>query len=75
MGGYAVMTRIDRVGPHLAGRTDDASFDPAALTTGTPSNDVVEAIRGDGLAQRLESFRERWAQTTFFLFDPESWRR
>ncbi len=23
---------------------------------------------------RLHYFREAWAQTTFFLFDPESWR-
>ena len=22
-----------------------------------------------------KTFRERWAQTTFFLFDPDSWRQ
>jgi hypothetical protein len=25
-------------------------------------------------SDRLERIRERWAQTTFYLFDPESWR-
>jgi hypothetical protein len=75
MAGYAVMTRIDHVGPRLADRIDDVMFDPALLTTGTPSNDVFEPVPDDGLAERLASFRERWAQTTFFLFDPESWRR
>ncbi len=29
---------------------------------------------GERLAARWDDLRETWAQTTFFLFDPESWR-
>lgn len=28
----------------------------------------------DRLAQWIAELRETWSQTTFFLFDPESWR-
>ena len=29
---------------------------------------------GERLAARLDDLLETWSQTTFFLFDPESWR-
>jgi hypothetical protein len=29
---------------------------------------------GQRLAERWDDLRETWSQTTFFLFNPESWR-
>jgi hypothetical protein len=75
MAGYAVTARIERAGVHLAGtsrpaddvmpdRRDDA--DETVDLVGRPIEEVV--------AERWAMIRESWAQTTFFLFDPESWR-
>ena len=48
-----------------------------------PSPDAVECVErleivgrplGRRLAERWADLREAWSQTTFYLFDPESWR-
>jgi hypothetical protein len=78
MSGYAVTTRIDRAQVHalLVDRPDRCE----AMTTARASQPAdcvaeVEPVAGEG---RLDAFladlRARWAQTTFYLFDPNSWR-
>jgi len=76
MAAYAVTARIERVHPHVARWTganlaDRAAADPilepeAVELVGRPLGAIV--------AERWARFREAWAQTTFFLFDPDSWR-
>jgi hypothetical protein len=82
MAGYAIQTRIDGVRPRLAAL--DASPRDQAVTAAWPAfladdgfEDPFAAVVDDPeptLAQRLERGRELWSQTTFFLFDPNSWR-
>ncbi|MGH2478026.1 MAG: hypothetical protein ACRDIL_22495 [Candidatus Limnocylindrales bacterium] len=75
MAGYVVMTRIDRVDPQFTVHADEPSIDTDPPDAGASPIDVVESIWDDRLAERLMVMRERWAQATFFLFDPDSWRR
>lgn len=81
MAGYAIQARVDGVRPRLSARpssgadrdgvpswpgfVDDTGFlDPfAAAPEPTPA-----------LAERWEQAGRVWAETTFFLFDPQSWR-
>jgi len=75
MAAYAVLARIDRVDPHLAGRAWAAPPDPVVAET----LDLAQAVELVGrplttIAERVEQIREVWAQTTFFLFDANSWR-
>ena len=75
MAAYAVIARIDRVDPHLAGRPHTT---PPHWTVEAPdpaqSIDLVGRPLETIVAERWAHVREIWAQTTFFLFDPESWR-
>jgi hypothetical protein len=76
MAAYAVLARIGRVDPHLTVR-DVAERDDPAPADGLPDVvpvDVVDSVWDDRFSERLASFSERWAQATFYLFDPESWR-
>ena len=77
MAGYAVNTRIERVTPRLARRVEAgvaSGLGPRDADRGATPIDLAgrpfEAI----LADRWDAIRERWAQATFFLFDPDSWR-
>jgi hypothetical protein len=76
MAAYAVIARIDRVDPHLASRPPVAAADGSAAEM----LELVQAIDLDGqpesttIAERLAHVREIWNQTTFFLFDANSWR-
>jgi hypothetical protein len=79
MAGYAVIARIDRVDPHLAGTAlSGASVWPPAEPPEPP--DQPEAIDLVGrplipiLAERWTGLREAWTQTTFYLFHVEGWR-
>ena len=82
MAAYAVIARIGRVDPHLAirgvgrGRFDVHRSERAPTDDGPviPAVDVVDPVPGEALGERFLRFRERWAQLTFFLFDPDSWR-
>jgi hypothetical protein len=77
MAGYAVNTRIERVTPRLARRVGEAE---TAGRRGARDADRLAPIDLAGrpidviLAERWDAIRERWAQATFFLFDPDSWR-
>ncbi len=76
MATYAVTARIGRVDPRLTVHHDGDRIAPDALDEQTdPSIDVVDSIWNDRLSERLVQLQERWAQATFYLFDPESWRR
>ncbi|HET7725725.1 MAG TPA: hypothetical protein VFK54_00225 [Candidatus Limnocylindrales bacterium] len=76
MRGYTALARIDGAAIHVARAavTTDAFRgerpaelpDPAAATPARPV--------GARLAELAEIAREQWAITTFYLFDPESWR-
>jgi hypothetical protein len=67
--GYAATARItgvpvrSRATGHGAARSLAARLDTSDAGT-----------RSVPLAERLEDWRILWRQTTFFLFDPESWR-
>ncbi len=82
MASYAVIARIGRAGPHLALRDldFDVDDDPSTADRGLTDDGValapvlVDRPGVDPLGDRLARLRERWAQTTFFLFDAESWR-
>jgi hypothetical protein len=71
MARYAVTARIDRVQPHIARRDGPRSPDQRrAIDHPRP-----QARRREGRGSpRWERVRELWAQTTFYLFDPDSWR-
>jgi len=76
MAAYAVSARVDRVEPRLARwagptRSDGVTREP---TPEPESVDLVGRPLGAIVAERWVRIREAWAQTTFFLFDPDSWR-
>ena len=70
MNGYAASARIDRAPV----RTRRGSG--SAVTAAIPIDRWVHgAPATQTLSERIEDWRILWQQTTFFLFDPESWRR
>jgi hypothetical protein len=81
MAAYAVMARIGRADPHLTLLDvvdDDGPRPPAGLRTAAAEDlPTVESDRVSDpgpLAERLGRMHELWRQTTFYLFDAESWR-
>jgi hypothetical protein len=76
--GYAASARVIRAKPRLIdrGRWTDSAPAWAALEPVVEDVDVVVGGGGPAvsLAERCERFRDRWAQLTFFLTDPNSWR-
>jgi hypothetical protein len=84
MAAYAVIARIGRVDPHLSLRDLDVDLDRDAggpdrgLPADTPTivNDRLEGSPiGDRIGDHLGRLGEAFGQMTFYLFDPESWRR
>lgn len=75
MAGYAVIARIDRVDPHFAGWEAESALESAtAEPLGPEAIDLVGRDVGETLDERWARIREAWKQTTFYLFDPQSWR-
>jgi hypothetical protein len=76
MAGYAVIAWIDRVDPHLAGRPPTSTTDWPVGETLDPAQavDLVGRPLESIVAERWARVREVWGQTTFFLFDANSWR-
>ena len=82
MAAYAVMARIGRADPHLTLHDvvvdDDGRSPPAGLRAAAPED--LPAVENDHasdpgpLLERLARLHELWRQTTFYLFDAESWR-
>ncbi len=76
MAAYAVIARIGRVEPHLTVRDLDRAL-AAAPDDISPTNATVAevwATDAGPVAAWLIRLRELWTQTTFYLFDPDSWR-
>jgi len=80
MTGYAAAARIERASPRLiairggpspADGDEPPSESVADLVT---SADDAVAAAGAPIAERWSAARERWAQLTFYLTDPNSWR-
>jgi hypothetical protein len=76
MAGYAVIAWIDRVDPHRAGRPPTSTTDLSAGEALDPAQafDLIGRPLESIAAERWARVREVWAQTTFFLFDANSWR-
>jgi hypothetical protein len=76
MAAYAVIARIDRVDPHLARRLPAAPTDWSSFETldAAQAVDLVGEPLETIVAERWAHVREIWAQTTFYLFDADSWR-
>jgi hypothetical protein len=76
MAGYAVSARIERAAvraaPRIAHDVPGRRREPDPVTDETV--DLVGRPVEVVIAERWSLIRESWAQTTFFLFDPESWR-
>lgn len=77
MDGYAVTARIDRATPRLArhGAQPAVAADPLQSTDAVDPFDLVGRPFDVRWLDRWAAFRETWSQTTFFLFDADSWRR
>jgi hypothetical protein len=82
MAAYAVMVRIGRVDPQLTFRDIPGRDDEPGLPGGLAADalDDVPALETDRasepgeIVERLIRMRELWRQTTFYLFDANSWR-
>ena len=82
MAAYAVMARIGRVDPHLTLNDVQARDDEPGPWSGLsldPSDDAAELEAEHGsdpgeIVERLRRMRDLWRQTTFYLFDADSWR-
>ena len=80
MTSYAVHMRIEGVRPTRPGgttRRPSASTSGALVATIEPDLapvDLVGRPLGAIIAERWIRIREACSQTTFFLFDPDSWR-
>ena len=80
MSGYAAAARIGRVSPRfIAADSADLRWDALEVPPGpravivTSPDDVIPPPPAP-LGERLQAARERWAQLTFYLTDPNSWR-
>jgi hypothetical protein len=82
MAAYAVMARIGRVDPHLTLHDVPARDDELGPPSGLPPDPAVDvaALEADHtsepgeIVERLRRMRDLWRQTTFYLFDADSWR-
>ena len=79
MAAYAVIARIERADPHLAGwvgRERADAFDRTVLEAlqSAPAPELVDRPHAPGLAERWSDCREAWAQLTFYLLHAEGWR-
>jgi mono/diheme cytochrome c family protein len=88
MAAYAVTARIDRAGPRLARWPRPAGQDPEPARADTVDREDRDGIAApvlvddphepttlDHVADALTGWREAFGQMTFYLFDPDSWRR
>ena len=77
MAGYTVSARIDRASPRLARHDAQPAMaaDPVRPADASDPLDLVGRPFDARLLERWAAFRKAWSQTTFFLFDGDSWRR
>jgi hypothetical protein len=84
MSGYAANARLQGGSPRFvaAGGSRSGETFGGRRVAALPRSEIDERILvelvgqplGERLASRWADLREAWAQTTFYLFDPESWR-
>jgi hypothetical protein len=78
MSGYAVLEPVRRRParePSWRGWESEARVAPSVVEAAAPTPvDLVGRSIEDRIAARLARIRATWSQTTFFLFDAESWR-
>jgi hypothetical protein len=80
MAGYvavAVLAGVRIQAARSAGRPAPAGPRLASAVDGEPPVEDVRVVRSLSSAQlreRAAGLRRTWDQTTFYLFDPESWR-
>lgn len=76
MAGYAATARLTpasiRPGPSL--RSGERPIDPGAISNSTIADPRTPEAPPIPLRERVHYLREGWAQMTFYLFDPQSWR-
>jgi hypothetical protein len=68
--GYAASARIVRT--EVRSRVN--AHRPSSWLVAADVDPLAEMPSGTPLVERLEEWRIIWRQTTFFLFDPDSWR-
>jgi len=73
--GYVAAARVAHAEIRWGGTTRPEQDRPS----GAPAAPIeVESLAGESLDERLTAWwadlREQWAITTFYLFDPQSWR-
>jgi hypothetical protein len=76
-----VTFEAQRIRPHLslfgeAVRAPVVTIRPSAAPDAHATVEDLAPSTGpwSALVERLGAARDRWAQLTFYLFDPESWR-
>ena len=81
MAAYAVMARIGHVDPHLTLHDVPARDDELGPPGGSHiESEDVAALEADHpsepgeIVERLRRMKDLWRQTTFYLFDADSWR-
>lgn len=75
MAGYAASSRIDAVAPRARWRrTPDVPAPRPDAALDVTTTELIGRPLDEILAERVAALREGLAQTTFFLFDPNSWR-
>jgi hypothetical protein len=76
MDSFAAGGRVERAVLRRArAGVDDAWFEPGPATEPPPkASELVEVHAAEPLGDRLATFRDRWSELTFYLFDPQSWR-
>lgn len=81
MAGYAVIARIGRVEPQLTLHDLERDLETggggdAAVATGHEGAafEILREPEMGRFAERMLRMRELWVQTTFYLFDTDSWR-
>jgi hypothetical protein len=74
---YAVSVRIVEARPYRASRRDEmAAAPPRMVDAGRPPREEL-AAEFDGREPAGPSWADlvvSWTETTFYLFDPQSWR-
>ena len=78
MAGYAATERITRARPRFVGTgvgSDDATGPDRGRRTSPRRASESTCVRWTSVSSSAcPRSREAWAQATFFLFDPNSWR-
>lgn len=80
MSGYAASARLQGGSTRFVAVAADRrpiTHEPVAPSPEGADRGRAEPARRpaiERLASRWDDLREAWAQTTFYLFDPESWR-